>query len=29
MTQRQLKKVLNLKTPLIGINNRNLHTLEG
>jgi indole-3-glycerol phosphate synthase len=26
--QKQLKKVLNLKIPLIGINNRDLHTLE-
>jgi indole-3-glycerol phosphate synthase len=26
--EKQLKKVLNLKVPLIGINNRDLHTLE-
>jgi len=26
--ERELKKVLNLKVPLIGINNRSLHTLE-
>jgi len=27
-TEKELKKVLNLKVPLIGINNRDLHTLE-
>lgn len=27
-TEKDLKKVLSLKTPLVGINNRNLHTLE-
>ena len=27
-TDKELKKVLNLKVPLIGINNRDLHTLE-
>jgi indole-3-glycerol phosphate synthase len=27
-TEKELKKVLSLKTPLIGINNRNLHTLQ-
>ncbi|MFA4889222.1 MAG: indole-3-glycerol phosphate synthase TrpC [Candidatus Omnitrophota bacterium] len=27
-TEKELKKVLNLKAPLIGINNRNLHSLE-
>jgi len=27
-TEKELKKVLNLKAPLIGINNRDLHTLE-
>ncbi|MDD5465696.1 MAG: indole-3-glycerol phosphate synthase TrpC [Candidatus Omnitrophica bacterium] len=26
--EKELKKVLNLKVPIIGINNRNLHTLE-
>lgn len=26
--EKELKKVLNLKVPLVGINNRNLHTLE-
>jgi indole-3-glycerol phosphate synthase len=26
--EKELKKVLNLKLPLVGINNRNLHTLE-
>lgn len=27
-TEKELKKVLNLKAPIIGINNRDLHTLE-
>lgn len=27
-TEKELKKILNLKVPLIGINNRDLHTLE-
>ncbi len=27
-TQKQLKKILSMKVPLIGINNRDLHTLE-
>jgi indole-3-glycerol phosphate synthase len=27
-TEKELKKVLNLKVPVIGINNRDLHTLE-
>ncbi len=27
-TEKELKKVLNMKVPLIGINNRDLHTLE-
>ncbi|MCX5697692.1 MAG: indole-3-glycerol phosphate synthase TrpC [Candidatus Omnitrophica bacterium] len=27
-TEKELKKVLNLEVPVIGINNRNLHTLE-
>jgi indole-3-glycerol phosphate synthase len=27
-TEKELKKVLNLKVPVIGVNNRDLHTLE-
>ena len=27
-TEKELKKILNLKVPLIGVNNRDLHTLE-
>ena len=27
-TEKELRKILDLKTPLIGINNRNLHTLQ-